>query len=294
MPPPAASITRDAYGFVVKHWAEFALRLWLPTLLLVLVATLFLRGATCLWLGDCRALTGEAGPFQVVVWLFLLAAIANLLVAWMRAAAWSEVLRPATPASSPPPSKFELTLRLTTMAAVRGGLTATAGIVTAAIATVVVALFSRIEGGLSPVACLIGVLAVLMCMGYVATRLSLAGPACAGGRRLGLVVSWVATRQRLGWLRKIDATLRLPGFLMLLLLVAAAVLLIAALGSLPAAPGVCDVDALRHWCAAAWSRLGWKLAPLVLLAYLLALLQASILLAGSFLAFDAAIGAPAR
>lgn len=294
MPSLAGTIAHNACGFVVKHWAAFALRLWLPSLFLVLAALLFLRWATCLWLGDCRGLTGTVRPFGVIALLVLLAVIAILLVASMRATAWSELLRPAAPAPSPPPSKLELTLRLTAMAVVRGALVAAAGITAAAIASVAVILFSRAEGRLSSVACVIGLLAVLLCMGYVATRLSLAGPACVGGPQLGLAASWVATRHRVGLLRAIDARLQLPGFLLLLLLVAATVLLVAALGSLPAPPSVCDIDTLRHWCAAAWARLGWELVPLALLAYLLALVQTSILLAGRVLAFDAARGAPAR
>ena len=293
MPGPAGTIARNTYGFVAKHWAAFARRLWLPSLFLVLIALLFLRWATCLGLGDCRGVTGTVGPFGVIALLVLLVVIAIVLVASMRATAWSEVLRPAAPAPSPPPSKLELTLRLTAMAVVRGVLVAAAGITSAAIASVAVILFSRVEGRLSPVVYVIGVFAVLLCMGYVATRLSLAGPACVGGPQLGLAASWVATRHRVGLLRAVDARLQLPGFLLLSLLAAAAVLLVAAFGSLPGPPTVCDIDTLRHWCAAAWARLGWKLVPLALLAYLVALAQTSILLAGRVLAFDAARGAPA-
>jgi hypothetical protein len=180
--------------------------------------------------------------------------------------------------------------RLITLGLLKSLVVALTGALAVLVLGAIVIGISALVGYLPLPATVVALLAGVVAVGFVGTRVSLAGPAAIATQRLGLWTSWRVSRGHIGWLRRIEAGASLP-----LLLLGVLVLLLGA-AWIATAPGVADLPIafatlpMGQACAKLWQLIGLRLLALLPVLYLLALLFLSVAAVARGLAYRAATG----
>ncbi|HZT77126.1 MAG TPA: hypothetical protein VFA27_10740 [Vicinamibacterales bacterium] len=222
---PSLKTAAKTYALVWANRLECARILWLPLALVFLLAWIvwpYIR--PCVNGGLCAGtLTWAPGRSAIVLALLLLLVfgVFIVLVSIMCAGLWRLWLRHVH-VSSP----FYLgfggdELRLLAVAGVKGLLLLVWAVATAFVAALVEAIVVRFTGAFSPIAVLLTLIVAIFVLSWIATRLSLSGPATIKAQHVTFGASWRVTARNVARLQRVGALLMAPvSAFMLALLVA--------------------------------------------------------------------------
>jgi hypothetical protein len=264
---------RATYAFVSSHRLECARILWLPLVLMFLLAWLLLPRI--------------AAPHStlVLVLLGLLLAIGlTCLASIMGAGLWRLILR-GIPVSTPYYLGFGSDeLRLLALAGVKALLLLGWAVVAALLTGLVALVAVHLSGSISPTALVLTFAVTLLALAWFGTRLSLSGPATIRAQRVSIAASWHATAHNVARLQRVAALLMAP---MSLLIILVLVLLLLLLMWWWLSSGA-TASELTQVCAA-WLRCLWPLA--LLFVYLLLMFIAALFIVARALEYQE-IGPP--
>jgi hypothetical protein len=214
-------MARATYAFVWGNRRECLRILWLPMLLMFLLA----------WIGwphvvpfvnTCvrAAATSISGNSAVarVLWLLILFAGITVLASIMCAGLWRLILRNVH-VSAPFYLRFGSDeLRILALMGSKGVLLLAWALVTAVFIGLVEIVASYFSGSFSPSALLLTLLIALLLLDWIGTRLSLSGPATIKTQHIDIRASWHATAHNVLRIQRIAVLLMLPVAVVILVL----------------------------------------------------------------------------
>jgi hypothetical protein len=214
-------IVRATYSFVWGNRLEFLRILWLPLLLMFLLAWIvwphiFRFVNACVRAAAVTSISSSSAV-ALSLWVLLLFAGITVLASIICAGLWRLVLR-----KEHVKAPFYLgfgkdELRLLALAGVKVLVLLAWTLLTAAViglVELVVAHFS----GFSPSALLLTLLVSLPVLGWIDTRLSLSGPAAIERQHINLSASWHSTDHNITSIRRVGALVMAPAAIAILLL----------------------------------------------------------------------------
>jgi hypothetical protein len=280
------AISKATYGFVIGNMLACVRILWLPLALMFGLALAAGPRLLCAARALCAAGAGMTSAALVGGSLAMLIVVFALLASMVHAGLWRLMLLGA-PVATPfylRVGKDELRLLWLWLLQLFFFLALSLAVV---LVTALLAVLLG-HGSASAAVMVAGLVIMLLTIGWLATRLSLAGPATIDARHIALGASWRATRNRVARLREVQLVLAAP--LQIALLVALVVFVTIGL----------PVSNARHLpltsasyesaktCARLLRELLYRLPILVFVLYVLALFLWSLLIAGRAIEYQTA------
>jgi hypothetical protein len=219
---PSFKIARATYRFVWGNLLECLRILWLPLLLMCLLAWIgwpyivpFVNA--CIRAAAATSISGSSAV-ALALWLLLLFAGLTVLASIICAGLWRLILR-----NVHVHAPFYLGFgsderRLLALAGLKVLLLFAWALVTAVVIGLVELVVSHFSGAFSPSAFLLTLLIALLVLGWIGTRLSLSGPATIKTQHIDVAASWHATAHNVTRIQRVAALLMAPVAIVILVL----------------------------------------------------------------------------
>jgi hypothetical protein len=219
---PTFKIARATYRFVWGNLLECLRILWLPLLLMCLLAWIgwphivpFVNA--CIRAAAAISISGSSAV-ALALWLLLLVAGLTVLASMICAGLWRLILR-----NVHVHAPFYLGFgsderRLLALAGLKVLLLLAWALVTAVVIGLVELVVSHFSGAFSPSAFLLTLLIALFVLGWIGTRLSLSGPATIKTQHIDVAASWHATAHNVTHIQRVAALLMAPVAIVILVL----------------------------------------------------------------------------
>lgn len=274
---PSFKIARATYPFVWGNRLECLRVLWLPLLLIFLLAWIvwphlvpFVNA--CVRAAAATSISGSSAV-TLALWLLLLFAGLTVLACIMCAGLWRLILRNVH-VSAPFYLGFGSDeLRLLALAGFKVLLLLAWAFVTAVVIGLVELVVSHLSGSFSPSAFLLTLLIALFVLGWIGARLSLSGPATIKAQHVDVAASWHAMAHNVTRIQCVAALLMAPVAIVIVVLLLLLFFLII------------------HWlntstCALFLARFRYLLPVLLLVPYFLLLFVAALFITARALEYQ--------
>lgn len=223
---PSFKIARATYSFVWGNRLECLRILWLPLLLMFLLAWIvwlhivpFVNACVC---GAAATSISGYSAVGLALWMLLLFAGLTVLASVMCAGLWRLILRNVHVYAPFYLGFGSDELRLLALAGLKALLLLAWALVTAVVIGLVELVVSHFSGSFSPSAFLLTLLIALLVLGWIGTRLSLSGPATTKAQHVDISASWHVMAHNVTRIQRVAVLLMVPVaiviFVLLLLL----------------------------------------------------------------------------